>query len=384
MINKINNLIDELINNGSNIEDSRDYLLTKSLDVLENNNYQQFINDLKIFIESNLNKETGIKNISVGIKIKNCELIFNSGNVDFENIVYDIASITKLFTLKLCYEFNKMDILDYNQKVIDIDSSFKALDSYKIIDILKMQGFIETKGKLSECNNKKEFYERLKTVKIKDYNKSLYTDIGFNILPTLLEKIYEQQFNEFVPFDQLCEKYIFKPYNLLNTGFNLTHKKIIGNDYGDLPSDKKAKILNGVSGAAGICTTLEDMLKLTNYLNNYTFFDKKFINEIMNYYFLDDLDRKRSYSGIYLYTDNNRKSYVPIYYSTNTLGHQGYTGSVIVCDLKNNINQVILVDALNKNNKKEEEFFKAFHLLQERISLDSLVLYIVNSIKDVK
>lgn len=381
MKTKINKIIDKLIENGSDIENDRQYLIDATIDIIENNNYNSFITDLEMFINDNINSKTGIKNISVGIKIKDFELQINKGKANFDASVYDVASITKLFTLKLCYEFNKLNLLDYNTKIVEIDSSFDKLGDYKVLDIIKMHGFIETDGKLSDTNNKEELIQRLKTVTLKDYDKSLYTDIGFIILAFILEKVYSTHFNEYLSFDQLCEKYIFEPYNLNCTGFNLKDKLILGNDYGSLPSDNKAKILNGVSGAAGIFTNINDLFKLSTHLNDYSFFDKNFIDEIFNYYFLDNLNRKRSYSGIYLHTPNNKSSYAPIYYSNYTIAHQGYTGSVIAFDLKNNINHIILVDSLNSDNKKNDCFFDYFHKLQNRISLDSIVLYIIKQLK---
>ncbi len=379
MINNINKIIDELIKKGCNISDKRDYLLNNSLDILENDNYDSFIYNLEKNINSYINNETGIKNLSIGIKINDIKLVFNKGNIDFDNTVYDIASITKFFTLKLCYEFNKLGILDFNSNIKDIDSNFINLESYKIIDILKMHGFIETEGKLSETNSKEELIERLKTVKVKDLEKNLYTDIGFIILPFILEKLYEIKYDKFLTFNELCKKYIFDKYDLKNTGFNLKNKIIVGNDYGNLPSDKKAKLLNGICGAAGIFTNVYDLLHLSDSILNYTFFDRDFIKEILNYHFLDNLNRKRSYGGIYLHSNN--KSYAPIYYSSETIAHQGYTGSTISFDFKTNISQVILVDSLNKDNKKNELFFEFFHKLHDEISLASLVIYIVDVIK---
>lgn len=382
MIDKITNIIEKLIEKGSNIEREKDYLIKNSLNILKNDKYEEFVINLNQFIESNINKETGIKNISVGIKVGSAKLIINKGNFEPKNSVFDIASITKLFTLKLCYEFRELGILDFNIKIKDIDNSYINLGNYKIIDILKMHGLIETAGKLSETKNYNELIERLKTVEVKNYDKYVYTDIGFNILAFLLEKIYYDNFNEHLTFDKLCMKYIFKPYNLINTGFNLQGKIILGNDCGNLPSDKKAKILGGVSGAAGIYTNVCDLLQVGELLINKKFFKEDFINEILDYYFWDTVERKRSYSGIYIHTHNQDKSYAPIYFSNETIAHQGYTGGVVAFDLKNKISQVILVDALDKENKKTDNYFYYFHQIQNRISLDSLVIYIVNALKE--
>lgn len=384
MIDKIDKIIDELVLNGSNIEEKKDYLRTSAVEILKNNHYDKFILDLENYIEGNLNDDSGIKNISVGIKIQNFEIVINKGNADFIHSVYDVASITKLFTLKLCYEFKKLGILNFNSNVKDILPDFIYLDDYKIIDILKMQGFIETDGKLSDTKSKDELIERLKTVKVKDYDKRLYTDIGFNILPLILENVYEKRFQENLTFEQLCNKYIFKPCLLTNTCFNPSNKILLGSNDSKLPSDQKAKILGGVSGAAGIFTNTTDMFALHSLLKSFTFFDKKFVEEILNYYFFDTLDRKRSYAGIYLNTKDNNHCYASDCYSNYTLAHQGYTGSAITFDLKNNIHYSILVDAMNSDNKKAEKFFDYFHKLRERISIDSIVLYIVYQIKNVK
>ena len=110
MIKRINEIIDELIINGSNINSERDYLIEKSIDIIENNKYEIFVAELNDFVASNICMESGIRNISVGIKIRTHELIINKGNFDFENTVFDIASITKFLTLKLCYELEKIGV----------------------------------------------------------------------------------------------------------------------------------------------------------------------------------------------------------------------------------------------------------------------------------
>lgn len=383
MIEKINKIINDLILNGSNIESSKDYLKNNAINILENNSYDKFVLDLKNFIKDNVNEQTGIRNISVGIKIHNFELDFNEGSTDFDNAVYDIASITKLFTLKLCYEFNKLGILNFDSKVKDILPDFVYLDNYKVIDILKMQGFIETDGKLSDTKTKEELMSRLKTVKVKEYEKRMYTDIGFNILPLILEEVYKEN-HQYLTFEELCNKYIFKPYALYNTCFNPKNKVLLGSNEATLPSDQKAKILGGVSGAAGVFTDVSDMFSLHSLLSSFDFFDTEFINKILDYNFLDTLDRKRSYAGIYLNTKGNKRCYASDCYSNYTLAHQGYTGATVSFDLKNNIHYSILVDAMNSDNKKTEKFFDYFHALRERISIDSIVLYIVYQIKNVK
>lgn len=382
MTNKINLIIDDLIKKGSDIENKREYLLEKSLDIIENKTLEEFLAELEDEAGASINDYSEVRNISVGIRVKDLEIIINKGNVDFENAVFDIASITKLFTLKLCYELNKLGILNYDTKVKDICDSFKFMEDYKIIDILKMHMFIETDGKLSDTKTYEELIERLKTVKIKDYNKNVYTDIGFIMLTFLLEKVYEQHFHEFLSFAELCNKYIFNKYGLKNTGFNLKNRVIVGNDYGTLPSDDKAKVLNGVSGAAGIFTNTLDLMKVGKLLRSSEYFDEHFIKQIFDYYFLDKFERKRSYAGIYLYTKDNKRSYAPTYYSSKTFAHQGYTGSSAVFDLENDICQIILVDALNNENKKGENYFKWYHKFQEQISLYSLVLYIILELKN--
>ena len=56
MIDKITNIIEKLIEKGSNIEREKDYLIKNSLNILKNNKYEEFVINLNQFIESNINK----------------------------------------------------------------------------------------------------------------------------------------------------------------------------------------------------------------------------------------------------------------------------------------------------------------------------------------
>ena len=236
-----------------------------------------------------------------------------------------------------------------------------------------MKGLLRTSKKLSSAKDKSEYYSLLKTTEVIDFNKGNYTDIGFCILKLVLENKLKE------PFDVIMDKYLLKRYDLTNTMFNppLTFKVLGNGNDKRTCHDFKSRIIDSINASAGLFVSLDDSDKFLDNVLNYKIFDKEFIEEINNYYFIDSKMRKRSYAGLYL--KSNCDSYVPKYYSDLTISHQGFTGSVVVVDFKNRFYNSILVDALKDNAlKKDEKFLNEFKKIQDVISLYTILLYLIN------
>lgn len=297
-------------------------------------------------------EEYGIYQFSVGIK-KNHEMI-TYGNID---VPYDIASITKLFTLNLLYLLEKEGKIHYHD-LISLYLDVPNLMDVKILDLIQMKDTLRTNGKLSDALSKEDFIEKLLHTEVVAKDTPEYSDIGFCLLGLLIEKVTGLS---------LADNFtsLFSNLGLQHTVVN-PKEKVLGNgNQEQLPHDFKTRIM-GVTGAAGIFSTVSDLLLYGKYLLEYQVFDESFLSDIFQYHFLDTKNRRRSYAGLYQYTKEYR-CYVDKRFSDYTLAHQGFTGAVFVCDLKNKNINVLLFDAIeNGSSVKQDNFFDGYYQLQDK------------------
>ena len=138
--------------------------------------------------------------------------------------LYDIASITKVFTSVLVYMAYEEGKIDLNSNVFDIDNNFVNLKSVKVIDLLSHNKNIWTCGYLGNVNSKEEFYNVLYTAYVKE-DIPKYADINYIILSTLLEKIYG------ISFKKLCINKIFNILGLKSATFDPDGSICASNNY---------------------------------------------------------------------------------------------------------------------------------------------------------
>ena len=338
------------------------------------------INELEQIVQKFIyDKKFGVKHIDIGMSIGNFKTIIQVPKTN-KIRVYDIASITKFFTLKLIYDLLEQKHINMHEKISFI-LPFKYMQNCTIEDIIKMKNLIETKGKLSDTTNKEEFNKRIFTAKYTVTNEAKYTDVGFVILTKILEHRISELCKSQKTYKEIFNYYIRHILNLENTLYVPTSKyEILGNgSHLNMPHDPKTRINEGYTCAAGLFSTAEDFIKISDLLFNDKFFNQKFLNEIYNYNVLDEKIRKRSYAGIYLKTDNNDNCYIPNTFTSYSIAHQGFTGSIVVFDLFTKVHFSILVDAINKKtDEKSKTFFEYLHELKRIIGLYCLSIYMSN------
>ena len=216
-------------------------------------------------IFSNYPKEKyGIAKYSIGIYQNNETSLYNYDNQE----IYDIASITKLFTLKILYDLQKEHKLDLNTKITSYLKLANLDKDTTILDLIKMKDTIRTDKKLSDTKNKKEFLNILFTAKIEKKNVPKYNDLGFCLLGILIEEITQKSLRE--NFQELFQK-----LGLKNTCVNPSNQyKIYGNGDNDYsPHDLKTRVAGGLTGAAGIFSNVSDLLQVGKLLIEEKFFD---------------------------------------------------------------------------------------------------------------
>lgn len=322
------------------------------------------------FIETN---PYGIQDVSCSLEAGDATYFYHTA----ENTVYDLASITKLFTLKAVYDLEKEGKIDYHASIYTYLEDLTALKDYTVMDTIKMLGLLETDGKLSDTKEEEEFLKVLQSVQVKEYSKGVYTDIGFILLGKMIEKVTNRDLKSYY------KETIFDKYHMPNTSFLPKKNYTVlgnGNDM-HLPHDFKTRVVSGMTGAAGIFSNAQDLVHFAKEVRKGNVFDSSFLEEIYKYTFIDTSHRKRSFAGLYKKTKEYR-SYVPQEFSDFTLAHQGFTGAVWVCDLKFPMTQVLLFDAIEKGQKeKHPHFFEGFYTFRNQMSVYTIILYLMSSIE---
>lgn len=335
--------------------------------------------------------------------IGNRQILPNEEPVTSETL-YDIASLTKVYTAVLvymAYEENKLNIYD---TVYEVDSKFLNLKNVKIIDLLSHNQDIWTNGYLGSVKSKEEFYEVLYSAYVKN-NKPTYVDTHYIILSTLLEKIYKMNYKE------LCIQKITNKLNLSHTTFdpnsinvacnNFEHKNdgsIVNDIYPGLihdPKARKAKELGITTGHASIFTTGYDLMKFLESFFENTLLTKETI-EIMlkhkdrnleNLNYLSQIVSESDINTMYdkaleidpnlkLMTYNNmgtryrnnikKLNDIPDLASDNSIVFSGFTGPMFTIDFDKKIIIVVMCNVMhNTKLERSERKQKTFEIMNQ-------------------
>ena len=354
------------------------------------------INKLQEFLERNF-----LNIHSPGYVI---EMFYNNTNLEFvlgnksilpieiptsKNVLYDIASLTKLFTAVLIYKAYEENLLNLDQSVFSINNKFIYLQDITILDLLCHNQEIYTNGYLGDAKTIQEFNEILYSAYVLK-TVPTYVDVDYIILANILEKIYKSS------FDKIIHQKIIKPLKLKSTTFKPNFKNCASSNYEsiddtvitDLPlgvvHDKKARNaqkLGIYTGHAGLFSTGEDMMKFLMTFFDYSLLKKETIqlmlqhNDINNYnlkilksYINKDLEInelyklvKKDYKDLYLpntynfmgcryHNDILEKNDVPLCLSKNSITFSGYTGPMFVIDFEQKIIVLVMCNVLHNTH----------------------------------
>ncbi|MGN1272278.1 MAG: serine hydrolase domain-containing protein [Lactobacillus sp.] len=254
-------------------------------------------------------------------------------------LLYDIASLTKIVAittriLQLIGD-KKLKLTDRVEKFIP-NTKYPEISIEELLlhtsglpaDLLNVLSYPDAQAIKEEIQKTNLIYTPRKKV--------IYSDLNFIILGWIIEKIDGES------LDKSITNNVLNPLEMFHTGYNIqADKKMFvpteTNKYrGAIQGkvhDETAYKLNGVSGNAGLFSTLDDLNKFCEmYLNHGVYKGSEIIpaeqiDSLFNYdFFTRTLGWKRW---------NNR---------TKSLWHTGFTGTVIALDLENKSRFVCLTN----------------------------------------
>ncbi len=301
-----------------------------------------------------------------------------------ENTLFDIASITKFFTLLLTLKLEELGYLSLDNVIYKYSSDFKLKD-FTIDDLLKMVGLIKTPKRIDECCNFEEAYQVLKEIEVisNDKEKNKYTDMGLIVLGFIIEEIVSKRLNKKMTFSEIMNYFLIQPLGLKKTTFYPSENTAGNGVKSLLPHDKKSQVL-GPIGSAGLFSNSDDLNILSSKISDY-----------LNYYHLSKLNYKVSsyrslgYAGVNLkHEEGIKKTFAPKEYSKFVYAHQGFTGCVLINDPLYQIHNNFLISTIKENeNKKPDLFMEEYNKYQLKIVKETLKLLLfrkINNYENVK
>ena len=376
---KLEKIVDEILNNYlKNGSDKRTLIeirskiinmLTQSKDKTPSEIIIPALNSIKeatidFLTSKNLEGIDILSGISSSIYISDTNeynIYINSGLVDptesyeiDENTLFDVDSITKLYTLILK---DKLIEMGYFSDDTDISSmlGFGEFKNLTIEDLSRMSGEVRTNGKIEEAKTYEEALEILKTSYLFNSGKSNNTDIFGILIAIAITNIYNKVNSTNLKYENILENLILKPYNLNDTCYNPTLDRITtgcGN-IANMAFDPKVRILNGVTGSSGIFTSSKDLVKLSKYMFNSSLVGRENLEKYSKIIFPNSENSNKGYFGLDVKNNEYNKSFASRNYSNSVFAIEGYTGSLAIFDPLNKFHNGILVNAVRPDLEKE-------------------------------
>ncbi len=270
------------------------------------------------------------------------------GNV-CDTTLFDMASVTKIMaTTSLALIALDKGLLHIDDPVDKFFSTSKPLTVKSLL--------IHTMGIGHKALDKEgNTYENI-AEKILDIPSDIpidtdvrYSCPGFILLGKIIEKIFGKPLNEC--FDEL----VAKPLELNNTSFLPKNREDAVNanlddEYRGIVNDYNCRFLGGVSGNAGLFSSLSDVTKYVTFLLNKgnPLIDEKTFN-IATQNYTENMSESRGLGFLYV---DDRYAQTGGLFAEGAIGHCGHTGQSIFVDYRSGFYVIILSDATVSTVKK--------------------------------
>jgi CubicO group peptidase (beta-lactamase class C family) len=324
-----------------------------------------------------------------------------------EDMIYDIASLTKplatTVALMLLVKEKKLRLDDrvsrffpnfgaYGKQtmtfrqVLSHSSGFAAWRPY-YKDIAQREAKEGRVGFLGARSAREHVYTQLLREQLESPpgQKTIYSDLGFMLLGALVEEISGLE------FDQYCREKIFHPLELRDTSFiNLEKKRRLGakpREERYAPTercawrkrilcaevhDDNAYAMGGVAGHAGMFSTVTDVHRLVSclvacYRGEHPFLPSALIRE----FWTREGKVVDSTWTLGWDTPSPRNSSAGSFFSSQSVGHLGFTGTSVWIDLQNQVHVIVLSNRVHprRDNEQIKAFRPALHDAVMRIVL---------------
>lgn len=278
---------------------------------------------------------------------------------------YDIASLSKVVsTSMVALQFIQMGKLSYETKVKEILPEFRY-DYITVRHIMTHTTGLPADHQWKLGSTKEEIIHDCLTFDLvaPTGTKVIYSDVGYILLGLILEKIGGKT------LDILAKEMVFEPLGMTNTSYQANMDTVCATEVNPFflnrlmkgeVHDRKANMMGGVAGHAGVFSNIEDMAKYMMML-----VDQKEIilkkEQFKDLYTTITPEGEISRGIAYLAKD--LESPFSELNSENAILHTGFTGTSIMVDFEKKVGCVLLSNRIHptRENKKIIEWRRLFH-----------------------
>ena len=295
-----------------------------------------------------------------------------------DDTIFDLASITKLFTSLSILKLVEKNEIDLNYPITYYAPQFKNLDNVTVFDLLSFNKPLKTNGRVDRVNTQEEAEKILFDIEVdlENNNRRPYTDMGAMVLKYVIESVTKMNYYEFI------DNFIISKLELKDTHVSIPKSKIDrvastnfdGKYYKDgnfsintttekgIVYDPKAQIMNqkngNLSGHAGLFSTSEDMTNLAKGMIGGKVIDAEYIrnmskNRTGKLFNVKESGEKEyiQYLGFLCYSKNPILSDSELFHalSGRSIASAGWTGTQLTVDP---INELFFFMGSNRSHNR--------------------------------
>ena len=278
---------------------------------------------------------------------------------------YDIASLSKVVsTSMVAMQFIQEGKLSYNTIIQSILPEFRY-PNITIFHIMTHTTGLPADHQWKLGSTKEEIIHDCLTFDLvaPTGTKVIYSDVGYILLGLILEKVGNKS------LDILAKEMVFEPLEMINTSYQANMDTVCATEVNPFflnrlmkgeVHDRKANMMGGVAGHAGVFSNIEDMSKYLIML-----VDQKEI--ILKKEQFKDLYTTQTPNGEIsrgiAYLTKDMESPFSELNSELSILHTGFTGTSIMVDFEKKVGCVLLSNRIHptRENKKIIEWRRTFH-----------------------
>lgn len=282
-------------------------------------------------------------------------IFYNSFNSS-KDVLFDLASITKVFSALALLKILEEQKINYWEKVSKYFNEFQIEEKSELTfeDILRhISGYKPgvLRGNLNPNNTEESFNFIFNLKPTRAYGEFLYSDINYLLIGEFIKRLTN------LPLNQAFDKYIKIPFKLKNTMHRPALKK-----YKCAPTRKDGKncvvhdptsfILGGLTGHAGLFSNINDMARFAQvFLNDGKLCNKNVISpSIMNQMTIKDSKFMRGL-GFDFTSPYSRRPRGEFFTPGISFGHTGFTGTSLWIDPKLDTYMIVITNAVGAQNE---------------------------------
>ena len=291
--------------------------------------------------------------------------------------IFDLASVTKLFTSLSILKLVQMGIVNLSDKITKYAPQFQNLQDVTIYDLLAFQVPLVTDTRLDEAKDRGQAEDILYHIKINEFfnpNANPYTDMGAMVLKYVIEGASGSNFYSFIDENilrplKMNDTHVVIPkkklYRVVNTNLDakiyederviVTKEAVKGVAY-----DAKARIMGqpdgNLSGHAGLFASNADMMKLGKGILSGKIINNEYVVEMgknRTGRLLMDNDKQKSvqFLGYLCYSKNPIRQESEVFHalSGQSFASAGWLGHKFIVDP---INQLYAFLSSNKSHNR--------------------------------